>query len=70
MHVLEDQTEPFAQLLEIEIADVYAVHQNASAGDVVKPQQQIDQRRLPAPVAPTMPTRSPGLTSNDMWRRT
>jgi len=37
------------------------VDQNASTFHVMKAQQQIDQRRLPAPERPTRPIFSPGL---------
>ena len=46
MHVLQDEPEEPAQLVERQLADVDAVDGDAAAVDVVEPQQQVDDRRL------------------------
>ena len=49
MHILQDEAEQPAQLGEIELANVDAVHQNPAAPHVVEPEQQVDERRLSRP---------------------
>ena len=46
VHVLEDEAELGAQGVQVHRADVDAVDEDAAAGDVVEPEQQVDQRRL------------------------
>ena len=46
VHVLQHEAEQAAQIGGIEIADVDAVDRDPTTPDVVKAQQQIDQRRL------------------------
>ena len=46
MHVLQHEAEEPAQIVERQIADVDAVHQDPPARHVVEAQQQVDERRL------------------------
>src|SRR2546423_4958976 len=48
-HVLQNDAEIGAQLFQIHLADVDAVYENLAALNVIKPQEQIGNRRLPCP---------------------
>ena len=47
VHVLQHEAEERAQLVQVHLAHVDAVHQDPPARHVVEAQEQVDQRRLP-----------------------
>ena len=49
VHVLQDQAEKAAKLPEVHLAHVDAIDEDSSPRDVVKPQEQIDERRFAGP---------------------
>ena len=60
MDVLQHEADEAPQIRKVELANVHAVHGDAPAVDVVEPSSRLMIVDLPAPVAPTMPTRWPG----------
>lgn len=65
IRVLLDDADRLAQRFEVVLADVGVVDTHCAPVDVVEPWDELQQRRFPAPVAPTSPIVSPGSTSSE-----
>ncbi len=63
--LLRHEADHAAQLGQRDVADIPSVDEHGASRRVLQTRQQVHQRRLPEPVAPTIATVSPAFTEKE-----